>query len=65
MEPKTAIIMHDYTTAIGTISGTLLSVILMNESSLINTLIVASVGATTSFFVTKLWGYIFPKKKED
>lgn len=39
-------------TVIGTIGGTLLTIFSVNANTLINTIIVAIVGATTSFLVS-------------
>ena len=54
----------------GTVGGTIVSVAAIQPQSIVNTVILAGIGATTSFLVTMaikyVWyKYIFPSKKEE
>ncbi|MCC5923250.1 MAG: hypothetical protein JJT77_05665 [Crocinitomicaceae bacterium] len=50
----------DNTTLIGTISGTLLSVIAMFDAQdILKTIIMAAIGAAVSFLVTKILKWLF------
>jgi purine-cytosine permease-like protein len=63
------VIHNTATTAISTLGGTLLAVIAIPATTFLTTIIIASVGATTSFVVTillkLLYNRIFNKKKND
>lgn len=44
--------MPQHSTAIGTIGGTLMAIITVNATTIVATVIVAAIGAITSFFVS-------------
>jgi hypothetical protein len=51
-------------TVIGTIGGTLITVLSVSATKGIETIIVAAIGATTSFLVSKLLKYITDRFKK-
>ena len=60
---------HVGSTIAGTVGGTLLAVTTIHTENIVNTIILATIGATTSFLVTigvkYIWyKYIFPDKKD-
>lgn len=56
-------INDDNTTLIGTLSGTLLSI--LASGNIMTTIFLAALGATISFFVTMAWKKIFKKNKDE
>ena len=60
---------HVGSTIAGTVGGTLVAVSAIHTENIVNTMILAAIGAATSFLVTVgvkyIWyKYIFPEKKE-
>lgn len=60
---------HIGSTIAGTVGGTLLAVTTIHTENIVNTIILATIGATTSFLVTigvkYIWyKFIFPEKKD-
>lgn len=55
---------NDNTTLIGTVSGTILSVVTMFDvEDIINTIILAAIGATVSFLVSRLLKWVRKKAR--
>lgn len=51
---------HDHTTAIGTLTGTVFTVFAhISSQDIIRTIIMAVVGATVSFMISKLWRWLW------
>ena len=59
---------HIGSTIAGTVGGTLLAVTSIHTENIVNTIILATIGAVTSFLVTLgvklIWYKIFPEKKD-
>ena len=53
----------EHSTSIGTIGGTLLTIITVGANTVVATVIVAIIGATTSFFVSLLLKWVTTKVK--
>ena len=57
---------EDNTTIIGTLSGTILSVIAMFDvQDIVKTIIMAAIGAAVSFMVTKFLRWVWEKVKRN
>lgn len=58
----------EHSTTISTIGGTLLSIITISSTTVVSTIIVAAIGAITSFFVSlackRIYNYFKHKKGE-
>jgi hypothetical protein len=55
---------HDHTTAWGTLSGTVLTVLAtINSMDIVKTVVLAIIGASVSFCVSLFWRWVWAKIK--